>query len=326
MFTEKGMNKYKVAVIGLGNVGQLYDYKNSSKNIILTHCKAISLHPSFELVAGVDIDENNCKNFREKFAKPVFQSINELCIKHKPDVFVIASPTKTHNEIFHEIINYSPDCIILEKPIATNAEEAFSMYEAAKENNCMVLVNYSRRFNDSINNLKGIISGGQFGKILKGTVWYTKGIVENGTHFIDLLQYLLGDATNVEILNPGRYYNDVDPEPDICITFEDSIIYFLSGKEENFCMGQFELVGENGLIFYRDDNPIKIYFSEDDPVYDGYRVIKKQDDIINFGDKEMWYLYDSLIEYLVNGNIPVSTIDTAIKTLYITEEIKENYE
>ena len=121
MFTEKGMNKYKVAVIGLGNVGQLYDYKNSSKNIILTHCKAISLHPSFELVAGVDIDENNCKNFREKFAKPVFQSINELCIKHKPDVFVIASPTKTHNEIFHEIINYSPDCIILEKPIATNA-------------------------------------------------------------------------------------------------------------------------------------------------------------------------------------------------------------
>ena len=91
-------------------------------------------------------------------------------------------------------------------------------------------------------------------------------------------------------------------------------------------MGQFELVGENGLIFYREDNPIKIYFSEDDPVYDGYRVIKKQDDIINFGDKDMWYLYNSLIEYLANGNIPVSTIDTAIKTLYLTEEIKKNYE
>jgi len=71
----------------------------------------------------------------------------------------------------------------------------------------------------ALNELKKLIHEGKFGKIYKGTIWYTKGIIENGSHFVDLFQWLLGEAQEVQVMNPGRKWDGHDPEPDLQINF-----------------------------------------------------------------------------------------------------------
>ena len=55
----------KVLIIGLGNIGMLYDLNFQSKDKILTHCKSFYLNKKFKLVGGVDIK----KEIRDLFEK-----------------------------------------------------------------------------------------------------------------------------------------------------------------------------------------------------------------------------------------------------------------
>ena len=54
------MNKiklYKVVVIGLGNIGLLYDLNSKNTSFFASHCKTFNSHPNFKVIAGVDINK-----------------------------------------------------------------------------------------------------------------------------------------------------------------------------------------------------------------------------------------------------------------------------
>ena len=50
------MNRFTAAVVGLGQVGQGYDYNSPDDSVILTHSTALKFHPRFESIGGVDQD------------------------------------------------------------------------------------------------------------------------------------------------------------------------------------------------------------------------------------------------------------------------------
>ena len=315
------MNKLKVALVGLGGVGQGYDYNRSDNSIILTHATAISFHPKFDIVAGVDIDLSNRQLFESKFSRPTYPNLSSVYEDFNPDIVSIAVPTAMHASVFHEAMKIPLKAVVLEKPVSNLVDEAEQINYIAKENNCVVVVNYLRRFNPALIKLKEMIHQGKFGKIYKGSAWYTKGIVENGSHFIDLFQWLLGEFQDVKIINLGRKWDDCDPEPDLSFRFGSTDMYFFSGMEENFSMGRFELVGTKGMVMFEDDKPIKIYLSQDDPVYTGYRNVSQKNEIENPGDRNIWFTYDNLAQYLEDGNTLQSTIETGISTLKVVERI-----
>ena len=315
------MSKLTVALIGLGKVGQGYDFDSSDDSVILTHATAIEYHPKFELIAGVDVDQNQRNRFEKKFSKPAFNNFQELYLEHNPDVVSIAVPTRMHSLFFQDVISFNPKAIVLEKPVAESVAEAQKMLRIAKANDSVVSVNYLRRFNPALVKLKKKIHEGKFGEIYKGFAWYTKGIIENGSHFVDLFQWLLGESKSVQVMKSGRKWDDHDPEPDVCIRFGEADIYLLSGREENYCMGSFELVGTNGMIHFEDGKSIKMYFAQEDPVYAGYRNIGNEQIIANKEDKNMWYAYDNLANHLESGEILNSTLETGINTLKTVEKI-----
>lgn len=321
MLLESDMNKLTVALVGLGGVGQGYDYNRSDDSIILTHAAAISFHPRFDLVAGVDIDFSNRQLFEDKFSSPTYPSLSSLYEDYNPDIVSIAVPTGMHASVFYEAMKIPLKAVLLEKPVSNLVEEAEQINSIAKKNNCIVVVNYVRRFIPALVKLKKMIRQGKFGKIYKGSAWYTKGIVENGSHFIDLFQWLLGEFQDVKIINHGRKWDDSDPEPDLKIRFGVTNMYLFSGMEENFSMGRFELVGTKGMAIFEDDKPIKVYLSQDDPVYEGYRNISQKDDIENPSDRNIWFTYDNLAQYLENGDTLQSSIETGISTLKAVERI-----
>ena len=46
---------YRVVIVGLGNIGLLYDLNNIKKHFFASHSKTFNYHPNFKIVAGVDI-------------------------------------------------------------------------------------------------------------------------------------------------------------------------------------------------------------------------------------------------------------------------------
>lgn len=318
------MTVWKAAIIGLGNIGMGYDYNRSDGSYILSHASGFYYHPSFKLVGAVDTVKSKRDAFEKKFKCPAFSSIRDLMKMCNPQVVSIAVPTKLHFSVFMETIEFGLKAIICEKPITDNVKQAKLMVSKSRLSDCALVVNYMRRFEPGVNELKKMITSLKKENIYKGTVWYSKGILNNGSHFIDLLRYLLGDVTEFEIINPGRKWEGVDPEPDVLLSFGKSRIIFLAGKEENFSLAEMELVGTKGKIRYeKEGNIIEYYKCVSDPVFHGYRILDDKPNHIPSDLKHAQiYVLNNLSDYLEGkSKCILSSGETALKTLDIVKKI-----
>ena len=177
------MSKYTTAVIGLGKIGQEYDFDNSDSSIILSHASAIKYHDNFELVSAVDPDISKCNRFEEKFKKNAFLSSQNLFSYHKPELIVIAAPTDNHLPLLIEAIEQKPKAIILEKPISNSEKESNEILEISNNTDCKICVNYIRRFNPAIQELKRIIDTSSLKKFIEKKEFnYKEVIEENNTN------------------------------------------------------------------------------------------------------------------------------------------------
>lgn len=316
-----GLSSYTTAIIGLGQIGLGYDYSNSNTDLVLTHASALQLHNDFEIIAAADPLQKQRDKFRDKFLIPTFDNLKNLYQECNPDIIVIAVPEDHHIDVFLEAIEHYPKAIVLEKPVANDYINAKKLLKIATERKCPVSVNYLRRFNPALKSLKDSIDLKEFGNIYKGTAWYTKGIINNGSHFIDLFVWLLGEVMSIEVLNNKRYWNNFDPEPDLCIRFGNTDIYMFSGHQESYYMGKFELIGDEGAVFYEDGKEIKVYHSQNHHTYNEEKELVESRRIKNFIEKDILYGYDNLSEHLGSGKELTSNIKTATNTMSIVHEI-----
>jgi predicted dehydrogenase len=318
------MRKYSVAIIGLGSIGQGYDYADNEQGTILTHANGFSSDSRFELVAAVDPDQYQQKRFEAKYSRPAYPSIDSLMSEQQPEVFSIASSTESHFQIFQELIPHQPIGLLCEKPLANTLEDANKMVELARMNQCSLVVNYSRRFYPATQTLKELIQQGELGKIYKGTIWYTKGFRNNASHFIDLLAYLFGDVTHVEILDAGRKWGDYDQEPDVCLHFSTLKIYVLSGRHECFSLNEMVLFGTAGMVRY-EGAEIRINKTRKDPLIAENSVLSEEHQVIPAdGMRLQKYVIDALYQKLAQNVSPASDGESAVKTLSIIEQVAQS--
>lgn len=248
---------WKVLLIGLGDIGFKYDL-DEPENVIQTHARAFSLHEKFIVVGGVDPNKKNRDHFQKLYNVCTFESISDAFENNKADVVVIASPTKFHFENLHEIVSYSkPRLVLMEKPATYTMEQAQDMIEISTEYSVPILINLVRRTDPSVLEIKSRIDKNEIKLPCKGIVWYSKGLIHNACHFIDLLSWWLGKPEKIEVLEMGRKINEFDIEPDLRIQFSNSVIYFIAKNNEEFSYYNIELLAKNGrLTFGSGDIPI----------------------------------------------------------------------
>ncbi len=311
------------AIIGLGNIGQGYDYDCRDRTRILTHAQAFSFHPNFSLMGGVDPDPNARARFEKKFEKPAFSNLSGLYEYGKPDIVSICVPTKYHYQMFKNVVCRAPKAIICEKPLAATIAEGQEMVGLAREKKCLLLVNYIRRFEPGFLELSKRIKAQEIGKIYKGTLWYSKGILNNGSHFIDLLIYLFGKVRDVQLLNQGRKFEDSDPEPDFLLRFAEADIFCFAGKEECFSVKDLELVGTRGVIKYLGGGErILVYKTVSNPGFPGQKVIERSGvEIPNELFRYQHFVADALFKALAIEEPLKSNGTTALETLAEVEKI-----
>jgi predicted dehydrogenase len=321
------MNKIRAAVVGLGQIGQGYDYDRTDNRTILTHARAYAVHEGYELVAATDTDAGQRERFTAKFDRPVYADAGTMMLRHHPEIVSLCVPTDQHLSAFREVVPFGPRVVLCEKPMSGCSADAREMIRLAEMYHCVLTVNYIRRFEPGALAIKERLDRGEVGAIEKGICWYSKGILNNGSHYIDLLRFLLGDVKATHVVLDNRQHADSNSDPDTCLHFAQTPVYFLSAREECFSLGKIELMGTGGQILYDDfGETIRIRKVEADSLFPGYRVLKRGDEQVptDMG-RYQWHVVDHLYRYLTAGGSLMSDGRSAAETLAVIEKIKASW-
>ncbi len=214
------MKKLSLILIGGGDRGSSY-------------LKAIDMYPDkFELVGLAEPVTEKREFLKNHYNVPedkCFESFEELLSLPKmADVAMICTQDKMHSEPAIMAIEKKYD-LLLEKPVATTAEECFEIAEAAKANNVKVLVCHVLRYTPFYKALKEFIEAGKIGEItninhtegvgnLHMSHSYVRGnwrktdeaspmILAKSCHDTDLVQWLINEpCTKVQSFGTLSYF------------------------------------------------------------------------------------------------------------------------
>jgi predicted dehydrogenase len=310
--------KHKVLLVGLGQVGMGYDFDVADPGVMSSHAKAFANHPDFELAGGVDPDTAACVRFRERFGAWAGSELAEGLCTIRPDVVVIAVPTQFHAEAVRMALQHAkPKLILCEKPLAYSLEEAAAMVAACREADCLLYVNYLRRVEPGVFEVKRRLEDGRIAKPLKGILWYTKGLLHNGSHFSNLLEFWLGPIERFMVINSGRAWGAEDIEPDVQVTFAGGDVTFLAAKEEHFSHHEIQLVGPNGCLRY-EQGGTKILWQAAGPDADfPYLTVLSQpgEEVTTEARALQWHVTDNVSIRLRGGPTNLCSGADALQTL-----------
>jgi predicted dehydrogenase len=305
-------------IIGLGQIGMGYDFDVTNEPAIYTHARAISLHPAFTLAGAVDVSSAQRTRFEQRYGVPAFDQVETALHDLQPDVVVIATSSESHGSILAKALNTChPKLVLCEKPLSYELDEARDMVEMCENADIDLFVNYMRRADPAVIEIKRRIDNDEIAMPFKINAWYSKGIFNNGSHFLNLLEFWFGDITGATLINSGRLWDDRDPEPDVELQFDKGTVVFRSAWEEAFSHYCIELLSPSGRLRYeKGGKGIEWQGVHSDPNFDGYRILEEQRETIANGMSiYQWHVYDQAAKHLAGEAVTLCTGRQALKTL-----------
>ncbi len=181
--------KCSALIIGCGNIGALYDLNDPAR--VWTHAKAFSKNK--EIVFSVA--DSNIKLAR-KIARHYNVEYIELCAGtdfSQFDIVSITTPTPTHFTYLKALLSQKIPIIICEKPVAADKKQLGKLAGLYKKSGSKVLVNYIRRFQPAYDLLKYRLKKQlALSACTAINIKYQRGLLNNGGHAFDLLEFLFG--------------------------------------------------------------------------------------------------------------------------------------
>jgi predicted dehydrogenase len=314
---------FSAAVVGLGQIGQGYDYDVQDGSRILTHAAAFAQHPGFVLLGGVDKDPEQRRRFVEKYHLPAYPDLASLWSEAEPEVYALAVPMAQHFQLAQALIGKRPLSVLCEKPMTDSLVAGYEMVSDAEAHGCALAVNYIRRCEPGVKTLRAEIQTGKFGEIFKGKIWYGRGLHNSASHFIDLLRFLLGEVAEVQVMKTGRLWAGSDPEPDVCLYFGETPVYLLAGQAEHYSLAEMELLGTKGTIVYREGGRfIGVRRTISDPDFPRYTILNRNEIVVpNELCRYQWFVQDHLYRHLDAGEPLCINGQNALRTLEVIERI-----
>ena len=194
------------------------------------------------------------------------------------DVVVVASPTHLHAEAVQMALEFGrPKLILCEKPLSYTLHEAQEIVDGCRRYGCLLYVNYPRRVDPGVLEVKRRLETGAIVSPMKGVVWYTKGLLHNGSHFANLFEFWLGPVQDFTVINVGRKLSPFDVEPDVHVRYSGGEVTFIAVKDEHFSLHEIQLAGANGCLRYLQGG-MKILWQSvvPDQAFPEYNVLSSQ--------------------------------------------------
>jgi predicted dehydrogenase len=316
---------HSALVIGLGQIGMSYDLEADPQVRVATLARAFAEHGKFDLVGGVDSSSARRELFINHYARPAFSSVAAALEERTPAVVAIAVPTEVHYSVLLEVMQQVPGikAILCEKPLSYDLAEATEIVELTERAGVRLYTNYMRRCDRAVIEVKRRIQHGEIAGPIKGVCWYSKGLFNNGSHFLNLFQFWLGDVSDFEIIDKGRLWLGHDPEPDLKVRFDLGEIYFHAAREENFSYHSVELVATNGRLRY-ESGSMSWQAAVADSNYAGYVVLNPADEAMESDAPRLqWFVADQIARDLAGEAASICTGAQGLSTIQILAEVRQ---
>jgi predicted dehydrogenase len=295
---------YTAAIIGCGRIGT--DFDNIESSNVFTHAKAYKLHSSVILGGVMDIDVDKARIASKKWECKAFSNIDELFCDLQPDIISICVPDEFHYEYLKICLEHHPKAVIVEKPLTVDYNSSEEIVNSYIEKNVPLFVNYSRRYDQTVQAFRERIVNQEFGKLYHATIKYTKGIMHNGSHAIDMANFLFGEYLSGKPINAIVDYREEDPTLSAILHYERcSLVFLLACDERAYSIFEVDVIGEDGrVIFDQSGFRYKEYAIRQDSSYSGYRELFKKELSNTTLKKALSNLVDNVVGHL-ERDVPI---------------------
>lgn len=191
----------RFGLIGAGGIGKI-------------RADAVAMSPACELVAVSDLDEP-----RARAAAPgakFYANANDLIGAADVDAVIISTPPPLHEPLAVAAASAGKHALV-EKPMAATADACARMTAAARRAGTLLTVGYNHRYFEALKLVRDTVASGEIGTLshvraytghsglaeFKAPWMYDKNVMgggalmDNGTHIIDLVRYIIGDPQEV---------------------------------------------------------------------------------------------------------------------------------
>lgn len=314
---------FKVLLLGCGNIGALYDLNNDK---VMTHSKALSLDKDFK-VTVYDKDINNSLKVNKKYNFTILDKLTDVDSNYF-DIMIIATPTGTHYKFLKFAIDKNVKTIICEKPISMRVNELDEIERIYKKRKPLIFVNYFRRFLPSYQTFKQFF--GTFTKqdsITQIIIKYQRGFLNNCSHAIDLLQYILNEDISIDkylIFNTSYDHFSDDPTISLAGNLNGKNILILGLTGIKFSLFEIEIFMESHRIFIKNSgDTIEFYTSKTDPDNFQSLIPVKENFKFNCIDNYMNSFWE-YIKLIINRKEDEDNFINSLKTNRLMLQILDN--
>ncbi len=191
----------RFGLIGAGAIGKI-------------RADALAQSPVCELVAVADLDEARARAVAP--GAKYYAEVGDLIAAPDVDAVIISTPPPLHEQLAVAAAAAGKH-VLVEKPMAATPEACERMILAARKAGTMLTVGYNHRYFDAVKLVRDVVASGDIGTLshvraytghsglaeFKAPWMYDKevmgggALMDNGTHIIDLVRYIMGDPTDV---------------------------------------------------------------------------------------------------------------------------------
>ena len=247
-------NPLSVLIIGCGNIAGGYDEAGNDK-AIRSHAGAYRNDDRFRVVACIDPNEDRRRQFMTRWEVPAGFSDLAACraAGGAYDVASVCVPTAYHEAVLRELLDMPLRAVLAEKPLTGDVAQSQQIVDAYRVAGRPLAVNFLRRFDPVLATLRREIEVGDWGRLQSASVHYAKGIVNCGSHAIDLLHYFFGALRPVSVSDAIYDYKPFDPTLSARLETRDGAPVRLLGCDSRmFFPFEVDLVMEKGRISLED--------------------------------------------------------------------------
>jgi predicted dehydrogenase len=317
---------YSVLIVGGGNIAGGFDTARAANALPLTHAGAFSRNPTFKIDALVEPDRSRREAFASRWAIPQhFVSFAEVPRQQGAfDVVSICSPTAAHASDIASALALGPRLIFCEKPITANIVQSRQAVAACEQAGVTLVVNHNRRWAPDLRRLRDEVHRGVWGAVRSATGIYNKGILNNGSHMLDLLTDLFGALEPIWAGRPVWDHWPDDPTLPVALYGAGGFPIILNVADaRDYAFFELELLLERAVVrMERGGSSWRIRHSVDSPTFSGYKTLDAGQFDAGHYDSAMKIAIEEIAAALNFGSMPASTGKSALATQELCNQIR----
>lgn len=243
-------SKLRTAIIGFGKIASGYarDLQMAKYMKYSTHAQVLADHPDFSLEIVVDPDEESLNDAKITWGvKQTVQSIGEAIDRDRIDVVIVATPPSQRKNIIDSFPNLRG--VLFEKPLSSDFQSAVKLGRKIREKKLLAQVNLIRRADKRTREFAAERLVREIGIPQSVFGLYGNGLINNGTHLVDLSRMLFGEVEYVQSIGAEGAFREGPIDNDLNFPFT---LKMQSGLLVSFQPVRFSNYRENGLVIWGD--------------------------------------------------------------------------